>query len=687
MAHTAYLPIIADRYGAVVRHIFLVGLDLTGIDMRAQVRLYGDVPGTPLVDLVTVTNGNAEGLRLVEVTSDANGLPTSHVEIVINETTMEALPYAGEIGDVTTLAWDWQVTIAGRKRRLAKGEFQITGDGVTGASVAPANRIAPYGLPQRPVIDVWSSARMTFGEEQVSVTIDGADLVAPLAKRATDAADRATADAAKAGLSSGAAQATARYFTTRAAGEAASTTDQSFATDDGAGNVIYYRKTSAGSVEIGRAVTPAALAAGDGAKRVGFKPTVNATARSIEDDLGDRISLTRYIQATEGQDQSPAFARAFADLNTAGGRGATLYLPGGRGGLTATQPIMMPDRVKLVGDGSRSTIINAAHNGPMVVFDSVTHGALRGVRLGLGPASVGIEVKTTSISIRLLDLVDIEVAGAGADRPGQIGLRLQATGTDPAGSNNIVTECRFQDLYFFEVDRPVVDLDTEGNFFERITIDQFCYSKGVAFDSRGLANFYMGVRIAGAPAAGSIGYRQAGLRTHSVLITDIGNSAEALDLSEGRSNIVQLQRPLQDSPFIQTPMGKIGRTNRVIEGARHYSIGSLPVGGANISLDGFGDGAQVLSISGDDANLQFTIKVGGPGGIAQNGPGSHPRIIYSFADGKWPYSGALLSISCGDGDKTGFAFRNRQVAATGWSCEVDVQPVTGQSYVIQAQVR
>jgi hypothetical protein len=189
VAHSAYLPIIADRYGAVVRHIFVAGLDLTDIEMRAQVRLYGDVPGAPLVDLLTVANGNAQGLRLVEVTSDDAGLPTSHIELVINETTMEALPYAGEIGDVTTLAWDWQITIAGRKRRLAKGEFQITGDGVTGAEVAPSNRISPFGLPQRPVADVWSSARMTFGEEQVTVEIDGADLLAPLVKAAENARD------------------------------------------------------------------------------------------------------------------------------------------------------------------------------------------------------------------------------------------------------------------------------------------------------------------------------------------------------------------------------------------------------------------------------------------------------------------------------------------------------------------
>ena len=84
MAHSAYLPIIADRYGAVVRHIFVAGLDLTDIEMRAQVRLYGDVPGAPLVDLLTVANGNAQGLRLVEVTSDDAGLPTSHIELVLS---------------------------------------------------------------------------------------------------------------------------------------------------------------------------------------------------------------------------------------------------------------------------------------------------------------------------------------------------------------------------------------------------------------------------------------------------------------------------------------------------------------------------------------------------------------------------------------------------------------------------
>lgn len=260
MSKAAYLPIVGDRYAPLVRHVFIEGLDLTGITMRAQVRLCGDTPGVPLVDLLTVTNGNAEGLRLVEVTTDGNGLPTSHVEIVINETTMEGLPYVGELGDAAQFAWDWQIVLNNRKRRLARGEFEITGDGVTGAEVAPANRPIGSGRPRLPIADVWSAVRLTLGEEQVTIQIVDAALVAPMAKKAADAAVSADASRSAAQLAAATAQATSRYFATKAAGEAASTINQLFATDDGAGNLIYYRRTASGSIEVGRAVTPSSIA-------------------------------------------------------------------------------------------------------------------------------------------------------------------------------------------------------------------------------------------------------------------------------------------------------------------------------------------------------------------------------------------------------------------------------------------
>ena len=189
MSNVATLPIEADRYGACVRQIFIRGMDLTGVVMRAQVRLIGDTPGSPLVDLQTVTNGNAEGLRLVGVDT-VDGLPVSHVELVINETTLEGLPYAGELGSPTQLLWDWQIILAGRKQRIARGEFTITGDGVTGADYAPTNRPQAWSRSFSPSAGMRTGATLTFGDEIATITIDGANLLAPLAAQAQDALDR-----------------------------------------------------------------------------------------------------------------------------------------------------------------------------------------------------------------------------------------------------------------------------------------------------------------------------------------------------------------------------------------------------------------------------------------------------------------------------------------------------------------
>lgn len=189
MSNVAYLPIEADRYGACVRQIYIRGLDLTGIAMRAQVRSAGDTPGAPLVDLQKVTNGNAEGLRLVGVETVA-GLPISHVELVINETTLEALPYAGELGSATQLRWDWQVTLGGRKQRVARGEFTITGDGITGADYAPMDRPPGWSNAYSAAGGMRSGATLTFGDETATIAIDGADLLAPLAVKAQQTLDR-----------------------------------------------------------------------------------------------------------------------------------------------------------------------------------------------------------------------------------------------------------------------------------------------------------------------------------------------------------------------------------------------------------------------------------------------------------------------------------------------------------------
>ncbi|GEM_PF-5605480 len=317
MSNVAHLPIEADRYGACVRQIYIRGLDLTGVAMRAQVRLTGDTPGDPLVDLLTVTNGNAEGLRLVGVET-VDELPVSHVELVINETTMERLPYAGELGSPTELRWDWQVTLAGRKQRIAKGEFVITGDGVTGADNAPANRPQAWSRSFSPTAGMRTGATLTFGDETIEVSVDGANLVAAEVVRAVTAQDRAEAAQQRADVSAGAAQGAARYFTTRAAGEAASSVDQAFSTDDGAGGVIYYRRTSGGSAEIGRALTPGSLSGATGASLVGRKALgTGAVTRRLDATLDESGALVSdYKQDGDGTDWTPAFGRAFDYLSS-----------------------------------------------------------------------------------------------------------------------------------------------------------------------------------------------------------------------------------------------------------------------------------------------------------------------------------------------------------------------------------
>ena len=135
MATAARLPLVADRWTPFVPTLSFVGVDLTGADMRAQVRLRPDAGGSPLVDLPTVTTANTQGLRLLGVTTDGAGVPTSMVALRINETTMEGLPAATEVRDAALLAWDMQITIGGIKQRWLFGDFIVL-PGCTGADAS-----------------------------------------------------------------------------------------------------------------------------------------------------------------------------------------------------------------------------------------------------------------------------------------------------------------------------------------------------------------------------------------------------------------------------------------------------------------------------------------------------------------------------------------------------------------------
>ncbi len=314
MSYAAYLPILADRYTPCVRTIRFKGLDLRGRVMRMQLRLATDTRGVPLVDLGSVDTAQAQGLALLEVEDNA-GLITSVLQIRINETTMEGLPYLGELGDATVLAYDLITTIGGDKRVLMRGTFAID-PGVTGADAAPADRPHGfgYGSQRTAVTGIRTGATLTLGDEHVEITIDGSDLVAPIARRAEDAAasaesDRAAAAVERAGAEAARDQAdisrdvatTAQpTYATQAAGEAATAVGALFAVAPGDGTAQMRRRTAGGSDGLYEFQTTKFRSARGGSPRL----------IPLSQRLGAQAFITEYVVGDGNADDSDAYQAA-----------------------------------------------------------------------------------------------------------------------------------------------------------------------------------------------------------------------------------------------------------------------------------------------------------------------------------------------------------------------------------------
>lgn len=118
------LDLTVQRWTPFVYQIDFKGIDFTGATMAMQARLYRDAPGSPLIALVNAAS-NAEGLSVSVATAD--GVPTSTVQIRINETTAEALLLnAGKPGDDITLVYDLHITGGGfPKSRWIEGALII----------------------------------------------------------------------------------------------------------------------------------------------------------------------------------------------------------------------------------------------------------------------------------------------------------------------------------------------------------------------------------------------------------------------------------------------------------------------------------------------------------------------------------------------------------------------------------
>lgn len=210
MATAACLPIAADRVGPCVRTIFFEGLDLFGLQLAMEFRLNQETPGPAPISLGMGATADAEGIRVVDVTS-ANGIPTSQVVIRISEATMKdaaKVPYSGELGSASTLFYDFIATFGQDRRRLAYGTFTALPT-VYGMDSAPANR--PQG-GQSGQASTWTNARVTYSDDDVRVVIDGADLLGLIIDDAREEIDGgvAAAQAARLGAEAALAAITAR---------------------------------------------------------------------------------------------------------------------------------------------------------------------------------------------------------------------------------------------------------------------------------------------------------------------------------------------------------------------------------------------------------------------------------------------------------------------------------------------
>lgn len=190
----ARLALYARRNEVARFTIVVTGIDLTGVAMAMQVRLNRGVPGPPLIALATVATLAAEGLKLDSVTV-TNGVPTSTIKGRINQSTMSdaaKVPYAGELGSDTTLAYAMQWTLNGDAQTRIEGDW-IVRDTAFGSDNAPTNRPEGYGSR---AAHGSASGSLAFGDQIIQVSIQDSDLLLPLISAATTAAQSAQASAA-----------------------------------------------------------------------------------------------------------------------------------------------------------------------------------------------------------------------------------------------------------------------------------------------------------------------------------------------------------------------------------------------------------------------------------------------------------------------------------------------------------
>lgn len=112
------------RWQPAKLEIDFVGQDFTGQTFKCEVRAYRDAPDPALISLANAASPG-EGISVSVVTTD--GVPTSTVQIRINETTIEGLPFTNPRGTDFQAAWDLVIGSGAAKTRWIEGTFTVRG--------------------------------------------------------------------------------------------------------------------------------------------------------------------------------------------------------------------------------------------------------------------------------------------------------------------------------------------------------------------------------------------------------------------------------------------------------------------------------------------------------------------------------------------------------------------------------
>lgn len=117
-------PWTVFRWQPAKLQIDFVGQDFTSAAFKAEVRAFLDAPDPAMISLANAASPG-EGISVSVATVD--GLPTSTVEIRINETTIEGLPFTNPRGTDFEAVWDLVIGSGSAKARWLEGKFIVHG--------------------------------------------------------------------------------------------------------------------------------------------------------------------------------------------------------------------------------------------------------------------------------------------------------------------------------------------------------------------------------------------------------------------------------------------------------------------------------------------------------------------------------------------------------------------------------